>query len=81
MLRELWLKSHLTIPRKGMETFSTVLFSLWWFLSSHLTIPRKGMETQYLLRVCLSTNLSHLTIPRKGMETLVMNKVNHDVAV
>ncbi len=37
-------KSHLTIPRKGMET------SLKNYLNiilekSHLTIPRKGMET------------------------------------
>ncbi len=41
-------KSHLTIPRKGMETL------LRWFRNctqkpSHLTIPRKGMETCTLL--------------------------------
>ncbi len=36
--------SHLTIPRKGMET-QIVPHKCNLYLESHLTIPRKGMET------------------------------------
>ncbi len=44
---ETWISnhlSHLTIPRKGMET-SIAGCSYFKYIKSHLTIPRKGMET------------------------------------
>ncbi len=36
--------SHLTIPRKGMETV-VLIAAILAVNTSHLTIPRKGMET------------------------------------
>ncbi len=37
--------SHLTIPRKGMETIDSWMVDRPDTVGSHLTIPRKGMET------------------------------------
>ncbi len=51
------IKSHLTIPRKGMETKQEQINSKKLYYKSHLTIPRKGMETLFRFRlVYIRTN-------------------------
>ena len=41
-------ESHLTLPRKGIETLLLSYLRVVYVVLSHLTLPRKGIETTHI---------------------------------
>ncbi len=65
-------KSHLTIPRKGMETNEqvTAIDNTAKVALNYSPQGDGNFSSKDMFLNCLV--LSHLTIPRKGMETLIV---------